>query len=127
MRNILLVVLIACLTVLFAAPVSAEFDGFVKLAYPVDSNTEGTDDKINLNIEVEPTYYVEAEAGYTYNELVRVYGGFDSIEDVRNVFTLGAEVYIAKSPFGVFSEYQKFDNRNMLNTDLLLVGIVLRY
>ena len=100
-------------------------DAFLRAGYPVDSNI---DDNDRLHITVDPQYMVESEAGVTVNKTVRGYVGFDATEDVSDIYSVGAEYFVAKSPFGVFMEHKRFDMKSgMPDYNLTWAGVTFRY
>ncbi|HDZ25798.1 MAG TPA: hypothetical protein ENH65_04710 [Candidatus Aminicenantes bacterium] len=106
---------------------SADFSGdaMLRAGYPVDSNI---DDNDRLHITVNPQYMAESEAGVTVNKTVRGYVGFDTVEDVSDIYSVGAEYFVAKSPFGVFMEHKRFDMKSgMPDYNLTWAGVTFRY
>ena len=83
-----------------------KLDGYFKVGYALeDSDIKRLDaDTKRFQADVNTDYMYEGEAGLTINDLVRVYGLKEGIENIVDTVGFGSEVNIFKG-IGSFVEY----------------------
>ena len=125
--SLFLVFVLAAIAILLWSPITqaADVDAFIRAGYPVSSDVEDTG---AFTLTVHPDYMIESEAGITVAETIRTYVGFDAVENLSNTYIAGLELYLFKTPVGVFAEYKRFDMKSGLpDYELAWAGLTFRF